>query len=125
VTAARRITTFQQRSQFRTWLHRIAVNTSLDHLDRQRRRPELLLDDQTPDLPAPRADPALRLDIDTALRSLPPSFREAVILRDLCDLDYDEIATRLDVPLGTVRSRIARGRDQLAELLGSQALDPN
>ena len=50
-----------------------------------------------------------RLDVDAALRTLPEEFRVAVVLRDLCDLDYAEIAAVLDVPPGTVRSRIARG----------------
>ena len=58
-----------------------------------------------------------RLDVDAALRELPEDFRVAVVLRDLCDLDYAEIADVLDVPPGTVRSRIARGRALLVEHL--------
>ena len=50
---------------------------------------------------------------------MPEEFRVAVVLRDLCDLDYAEIATVLDIPPGTVRSRIARGRRVLAEVLGN------
>jgi RNA polymerase sigma-70 factor (ECF subfamily) len=60
-----------------------------------------------------------RLDIDAALALLPQDFRAAVVLRDLCDLDYAEIARVLGIPPGTVRSRIARGRGQLADLLGN------
>lgn len=60
-----------------------------------------------------------RLDVDAALARLPDEFRAAVVLRDLCDLDYAEIARVLDIPPGTVRSRIARGRAQLADLLGN------
>jgi RNA polymerase sigma-70 factor, ECF subfamily len=63
-----------------------------------------------------------RLAIDDALAQLPAEFRAAVTLRDLCDLDYAEIARVLDIPAGTVRSRIARGRGLLAELLGNPAL---
>jgi len=59
-----------------------------------------------------------RLAVDAALAQLPEEFRAAVVLRDLCDLDYAEIAAVLDIPAGTVRSRIARGRAQLARLLG-------
>jgi RNA polymerase sigma-70 factor (ECF subfamily) len=55
--------------------------------------------------------------IDAALAQLPEDFRAPVVLRDLCDLDYAEIAVALDIPPGTVRSRIARGRAQLARLL--------
>ena len=63
-----------------------------------------------------------RLDVDAALRDLPEEFRVAVVLRDLCDLDYAEIADVLGVPAGTVRSRIARGRS--AELdLGTMQFD--
>ena len=60
-----------------------------------------------------------RLDIDGALARVPEPFRVAVVLRDLCDLDYAEIARVLDVPVGTVRSRIARGRAVLADLVGN------
>ncbi len=62
-----------------------------------------------------------RLDVDAALAQLPHDFRVAVVLRDLCDLDYAEIGRVLDLPAGTVRSRIARGRGQLADLLGNPA----
>ncbi len=55
--------------------------------------------------------------MDAALRVLAPEHRVALVLRDLCDLPYDEIATILDVPIGTVRSRIARGRAALADLM--------
>ena len=58
--------------------------------------------------------------MDAALRNVPPDFRVAVVLRDLCDLDYAEIADVLELPPGTVRSRIARGRALLAELLGNR-----
>jgi len=71
---------------------------------------------------APAADPSdaatRRVDVDAALSSLPIEFRTAVVLRDLCDLTYEEIAHVLEVPVGTVRSRIARGRAALADLLG-------
>ena len=59
-----------------------------------------------------------RMAIDHALAALPEEFRAAVVLRDLCDLDYAEIAEVLAIPPGTVRSRIARGRAQLARHLG-------
>jgi RNA polymerase sigma-70 factor (ECF subfamily) len=74
---------------------------------------------------ASRPDPGIeaiadRLDVDAAVGHLPPEFRAAVVLRDLCDLDYAEIARVLDIPPGTVRSRIARGRALLADLLGNR-----
>ena len=66
-----------------------------------------------------------RLDIDAALATLSPDHRVAVVLRDLCTLDYDEIATVLDLPPGTVRSRIARGRAALAGALGGNPAPPD
>ena len=66
-----------------------------------------------------------RLDTGAALARLPYEFRVAVILRDLCDLDDAEIGRVLGVPPGTVRSRIARGRAQLADLLGNPAASPD
>ncbi len=62
-----------------------------------------------------------RVDVDAALGRLSPEFRAAVVLRDLCGLDYAEIADLLEVPPGTVRSRIARGRASLALLLRNPA----
>ncbi len=62
-----------------------------------------------------------RVDVDAALAALLPEFRLAVVLRDLCDLSYEEIAVVMEVPVGTVRSRIARGRGVLADLLGNDS----
>jgi RNA polymerase sigma-70 factor, ECF subfamily len=120
---------FDGRSRFSTWVYRVAVNASLDELRRRRRRPEPGLEDdgRTGGLSA-LADPAGtdqldpettadRLDVDAALRRLSPEFRAAVVLRDLCGLDYAEIADVLGVPPGTVRSRIARGRAALVPML--------
>lgn len=74
------------------------------------------------------ADPgdlvADRLDVDAALATLSPEHRAAVVLRDLCTLDYAEIAEVLDIPPGTVRSRIARGRAALADALGGNPAPP-
>ena len=61
-----------------------------------------------------------RLDVDAALAHLTPEYRAAVALRDLVGMDYAEIAEVLDIPPGTVRSRISRGRAALADLLGNR-----
>jgi RNA polymerase sigma-70 factor (ECF subfamily) len=70
------------------------------------------------------ADPAStvadRLDIDGALARLPMEFRVVVVLRDVCELDYAEIAEVVGIPIGTVRSRIARGRAALMRDLGNR-----
>jgi RNA polymerase sigma-70 factor, ECF subfamily len=104
-------------------------NACLDELRRRARRPvpgddALATFDGVPDAGVDAV--AGRLDADGALARLPYEFRVAVVLRDLCDLDYAEIASLLDLPPGTVRSRIARGRAQLAALLQSrnQPTDP-
>lgn len=120
---------FDGRARFSTWVYRVATNACLDELRRRRRRPIVGLPehpDGTPieppaDEPAVDAVVADRLLVDAALSELPEDFRAAVVLRDLCQLDYREIAEVLDVPPGTVRSRIARGRAQLAaRIIGNQ-----
>jgi len=119
---ARGIGRFDGRSAFTTWLYRVATNAALDEGRRRSRRPQ-----PVETLPEPRdmsespidTQVGARIDVDAALARLPEDFRVAVVLRDLCDLDYAEIARVLDVPPGTVRSRIARGRAALAELLGN------
>jgi RNA polymerase sigma-70 factor (ECF subfamily) len=120
IAVARGITRFDGRSRLTTWLYRIATNAAIDELRRRRRRP--LPQDELPE-PATTAWEATgavdaRLDVDAALQQVPEDFRVAVVLRDLCDLDYAEIAEVLDLPAGTVRSRIARGRSVLRAALG-------
>jgi RNA polymerase sigma-70 factor (ECF subfamily) len=134
VAIARSITRFDGRSAFTTWLYRIATNAAIDELRRRQRRPvpdepgvELVATGAAAGPGAAGIGPAevdARLDIDAALARLPEGFRVAVVLRDLCDLDYARIAEVLDVPPGTVRSRIARGRAALAPLL-DEALPGN
>jgi len=129
IAIARGIRTFDGRAAFSTWSYRVATNACLDELRRRARRPtpglpDDLDDERTHGSPPERAVStgaieglADRLLIDAALEELSEDFRIAVVLRDVCDLDYAEIATVLDLPPGTVRSRIARGRSQLAQLL--------
>ncbi len=121
----RRISTFDGRSTFTTWAHRVATNACLDELRRRGRRPRHGLPDDDPDAGGATIDtsPPIdrevtdRLTVDAALARLPDEFRLPVVLRDLGGHDYAEIAAILDIPAGTVRSRIARGRGRLAELL--------
>lgn len=122
----RGIRRFDGRSAFTTWLYRVAMNAALDELRRRDRRP--LPVETLPDAgPTTNATDQVdaRLDLDAALASLPVDFRVAVVLRDLCDLDYAEIAGVLDVPVGTVRSRISRGREALSALVGNPDPDPH
>jgi RNA polymerase sigma-70 factor (ECF subfamily) len=124
IAVARGIGRFDGRSAFTTWLYRVATNAALDEGRRRSRRPspvETLPEPQSASGSPLDTRVGARVDVDAALARLPEEFRVAVVLRDLCDLDYAEIADALDVPPGTVRSRIARGRAQLADLLGNHA----
>lgn len=119
IAISRGLSRFDGRAGFKTWSHRVATNASLDELRRRTRRTATSL----PDEPAGgRHDPVgdqitARLDVDAALARLPEEFRVPVVLRDQAGLSYDEISQVLSVPPGTVRSRIARGRARLTELL--------
>lgn len=129
IAIVRGLPRFDGRSAFSTWTWRVATNACLDELRRRKRRPE-------PAEPAEIGDHlaatdrsvaggvADRLDVDAALALLPTDFRAAVVLRDLCGLEYAEIAEVLDIPVGTVRSRIARGRAALVPALGNRDAEP-
>lgn len=132
IRVVRNIDRFDGRSAFGTWVYRIATNTALDELRKRKRRPQLhLIDDddstgsggrEIADESAHRTVESVadRLSIDEALADLPDEFKAAVVMRDVGDLDYAEIAAALDIPVGTVKSRIARGRRILVEKLGNQ-----
>ena len=119
---------YDGRALFTTWLYRVATNAALDELRRRKRRPEPAELDEERSLGSAagtvESAVAARLDVDAALATLTPEFRAAVVLRDLCDLDYAEIADVLDVPIGTVRSRIARGRAAIADQLREPTAPP-
>jgi RNA polymerase sigma-70 factor (ECF subfamily) len=121
IAIVRGLPRFDGRAAFGTWSYRIATNACLDELRRRKRRPEPGLPDleRAPTGDGPAMDVAVvdQLVLDTALATLPPEFRAAVVLRDLCRLDYAEISDTLGIPPGTVRSRIARGRAALARTL--------
>jgi RNA polymerase sigma-70 factor, ECF subfamily len=122
ITVVRRLDRFDGRARFTTWLYRVVTNACLDELRRRGRRPVPVDDEvltRAPDAEDPAVDAAVadRLDVDAALAQLSPEFRAPVVLRDLCGLDYAEIAEVLDLAPGTVRSRISRGRAALAHVL--------
>jgi RNA polymerase sigma factor (sigma-70 family) len=107
------------------WLHRITTNLFLDQARRKSRiRFDALAEDAESRIPGREPGPEqsfelnnLDLDVQAALEALPPDFRAAVVLCDLEGLSYDEVAAALGVKLGTVRSRIHRGRTMLREKL--------
>jgi RNA polymerase sigma-70 factor (ECF subfamily) len=121
IAISRGIYRFDGRSRFTTWMYRVATNAALDEARRRRRRP--VASDHLPETASTRDGTDAvdaRLDVDAALATLPAEFRAAVALRDLAGLDYAEIAAVLGIPIGTVRSRIARGRSALADRLGNR-----
>jgi RNA polymerase sigma-70 factor (ECF subfamily) len=129
ITVFRKVDRFAGHSAFSTWLYRVAVNTCYDQSRRRTRR-------QTSPMPEGR-DPAdlqaisaleaveLRPDVERALAALPAEYRAAVVLCDLEGLDMQTTAEILGVPVGTVKSRVFRGRRLLAESLGNLAGPPN
>jgi RNA polymerase sigma-70 factor (ECF subfamily) len=118
-----------QPGTFEGWLHRITTNLFLDQVRRKKRiRFEGLEDDAHERLPGREPSPAqafddrhLDADIQLALDALPPEFRVAVVLCDIEGLSYEEIAATLDIKLGTVRSRVHRGRSRLRAALEHRA----
>ncbi|MGH3370237.1 MAG: RNA polymerase sigma factor SigE [Nocardioidaceae bacterium] len=114
---------------FEGWLHRITTNLFLDQARRKAKiRFDALADDADTRMPGRMpspdtqvADQLLDDDVEAALADLPPDFRAAVVLCDIEGLSYDEIADVLGVKLGTVRSRIHRGRAMLRRSLAHRA----
>jgi RNA polymerase sigma-70 factor (ECF subfamily) len=115
-----RIGTFEGRSAMSTWLYRIAANAAIDEVRRRARRAVQADESVLEGMAAAHdvaGEAALRMTVDWALRQLPPQYRAAVVLRENYDMSYQQIADILDVPLDTVKSRISRGRQALANLL--------
>ena len=123
----RSLATYDRRAKFETWLTNVTRNLCIDHYRRRRREAERFTDEVDPDAlqfeqlaSAPDAELARHDDIAAvrrALAKLPSPYREAVALRDVHELSYEEIAQRLQLPEGTVKSRINRGRKELARHL--------
>ena len=116
---------------FEGWLHRITTNLFLDQVRRKARIRFDALPDDAERLPSRDRGPAqvyddthFDADVQAALDALPPDFRAAVVLCDLEGLSYDEIAATLGIKIGTVRSRIHRGRSQLRAALAHRAPVP-
>jgi RNA polymerase sigma-70 factor (ECF subfamily) len=122
-----------QPGTFEGWLHRITTNLFLDQARRRKRirfdaLPEDFGDRMPGRVPTPEAgyqDQMFDADIEGALAELSPDFRVAVVLCDVEGLSYEEIADVLDVKIGTVRSRIHRGRSQLRKALTHRAPSPD
>lgn len=137
----RNIRSFRHGSSLKTWIYRIAVNEAYNHRRwfsrHQRQEVAFGVDDNAPAHADSFADPSrspfdeaagheTRALVEAALEKLNPKFRAAVVLRDIEDLSYEEIAAVLEVSLGTVKSRILRGREALRRILeGRLESDPS
>ncbi len=124
LTALRKLSSFRGEAAFTTWLHRVTVNACYDLLRKRQRAPMLHQSDD--DRPGPEPPPApdhadvasLSVDVQRALLLVPEDFRVVMILHDVQDLAQDDVAAILQIPVGTVKSRLHRGRIALAKALG-------
>jgi RNA polymerase sigma factor (sigma-70 family) len=119
LSVSRRIDRFEGRSRFETWLYRITVNAGLDTYRRLKRR-AATVDIDAIELTAAQRTSVLagnRIDLLEALDQVDPKFGIPVMLRDVYDLDYPEIAAALEINEGTVKSRIHEGRKTMQYLL--------
>ena len=122
---------FKGQSSFSTWVYRITMNTCLDELRRKKNRQNTSLDNlldmgwspadesNAPEKQAMRSE--LRRNLNRAIQELPEEMRSAVVLRDIQGFSYDEIARMLEINVGTIKSRISRGREKLREKLKENA----
>jgi len=122
---------FKGQSSFSTWVYRITMNTCLDELRRRKSRNVTSLDNlvdngyspsddvNTPEKHAVTSEQ--RRVLDKAIAELPEDMRSAIVLRDIQGFSYDEIAVMQDVNIGTIKSRISRGREKLRQILRENA----
>ncbi|MDV7199079.1 RNA polymerase sigma factor SigM [Rhodococcus kroppenstedtii] len=126
LSAHRTAHSFRADAAVRSWLHRIVVNACLDRIRRNRVRPTVPLDD---DVREPRdpsdhyADLDLSMVVERALFTLPPDQRAAIVAVDMEGYSVADAAAALGVPPGTIKSRCARGRQKLAEVLRTVRTD--
>ena len=124
ISALRALRSFRGDAQLSTWIHRVAVNASLDVLRKRKRHAAGPLEeagDHASEEPGPEdaaARAARARDVQRALLEVSDEHRAVLILHDLQDLDYAETAAALDIPVGTVKSRLHRARIEMARLLG-------
>jgi RNA polymerase sigma-70 factor (ECF subfamily) len=126
LTALRKLGSFRGDAAFTTWLHRVTVNACYDMLRKRARQPLLRVvgeeEEPSPEPGPPVGDHADAVagetDVARALARVPLEFRAVLVLHDLQDHAYEDVARILDVPVGTVKSRLHRGRIALARELG-------
>ncbi len=125
ISAFRRAGSFRGESSFGTWLYRIGINACRDVLRKRQRLPEPVSEIPDEGLRSSTArveeEVVDRVDLARALALLPDEYRQAVAMHDLGGIPYEEIASIADVPIGTIKSRISRGRRLLATYLEQAA----
>ncbi len=128
LTVFRKADRYKAQAAFSTWLYRVTVNTCYDHLRRaSRKRTEPIPEGIEPEDRSASAEltaAELRPDIELALMVLSPEFRSAVVLVDVGGMSLEQAADTLEVPVGTIKSRVFRARRLLAEQLGNFAPTP-
>jgi len=130
VTLYRRAGTFTGAARFSTWMYRVATNACNDLARKRARRPQTVTRGDTAGLaptPAPDllANRELGMELEAALAALEPEYRELILLHDVSGFRYADIAARLGVPVGTVKSRIHRGHARLAAALSHLRGEPS
>ena len=107
---------FERKSSFKTWLYRIAFNTALAHLKRE--KPLAAIEDQelSDSMVKPAKDHTLKLTLDKLIAKLKPELQAVIMFHYYDDLKYEEIAEVLDCPLGTVKIRLYRAKFELKKL---------
>jgi RNA polymerase sigma-70 factor (ECF subfamily) len=126
LSALRKLSSFRGEAAFTTWMHRVTVNACYDVLRKKRREPMLDLGGEDGERSGPEPPPApdiadasdLSIDVRRALLEVPEDFRVVMILHDVRDLPQEEIAAILEIAVGTVKSRLHRGRVALAKAMG-------
>ena len=127
IKAWRALKGFQGNSAFYTWLYRIGINTAKNHLVSRGRRPsnqdidvadaeQFGHTEQMSDIDTPESlllSDEIKQKVGEVIARLPPDLRQAIVLRELEGLSYEEIAEAMDCPIGTVRSRIFRAREAI------------
>ena len=121
VALYRRASTFTGAAAFSTWMYRVATNACNDVARKRARRPRTSGDmdelAETASVDDVLANRELGVELETALQALPDEYREVIVLHDVIGLPYEDIAVRLDIAVGTVKSRIHRGHGRLAKAL--------
>jgi RNA polymerase sigma-70 factor (ECF subfamily) len=133
LTAFRKLDQFERRSSFYTWLHRIAFNAAIDLQRRKKRTKNQIVNSEAIDAIEPAGQQANSPEsivmvnetvnqVQLAMSRLDADRRNIIVLRDLQGIDYAEIASMLDIPVGTVRSRLHRARIELRDIMNAMGI---